>query len=297
MTPEQILARPAKILSQQQRQDYFDKGYIMAASIIPKETVDRLLAVTNSFVEKSRSVSKSDKVFDVDKGHTADKPKLRRLSSPVDQDETYWQFASGKLMADIAEDLLGPNVKFHHSKLNFKWAEAGQEVKWHQDIQAWPHTDYSPLTMGIYLQDTTPEMGPLLCLPGSHEGELFDHFHDSGKWSGHIADSDLPRLDLKAAEMLTGPAGSITIHNCRTVHASEPNLSPRGRPLLLHTYSAGESFPYTPNPIPSPHSGEIIRGQRPKWANHDPRPCMVPPDWSGGYGSIFSQQQGQAPAM
>ena len=75
----------------------------------------------------------------------------RRLSSPVDQDATYWEFASSDLMADIAEDLLGPNVKFHHSKLNFKWAEAGQEVKWHQDIQAWPHTDYSPLTMGIYL--------------------------------------------------------------------------------------------------------------------------------------------------
>lgn len=46
-------------------------------------------------------------------------------------------------------------------------------MKWHQDIQAWPHTDYSPLTMGIYLQDTSKEMGPLLCVPGSHENELF----------------------------------------------------------------------------------------------------------------------------
>jgi ectoine hydroxylase-related dioxygenase (phytanoyl-CoA dioxygenase family) len=294
MTTDEILARPAKILSEQQRRDYFDKGYVMAASIIPKEWIERLLAVTNSFVEKSRFVTKSNKVFDVDTGHSADSPKLRRLSSPVDQDSTYWEFASSALMADIAEDLLGPNVKFHHSKLNFKWAEAGQEVKWHQDIQAWPHTDYSPLTMGIYLQDTTKEMGPLLCVPGSHEGELFDHFDEGGKWIGHIRDEDLPRVDIKSAEMLSGPAGSITIHNCRTVHASEPNLSPRGRPLLLHTYSAGESFPYTPNPIPSPHSGEIIRGKRPKWANHDPRPCMVPPDWSGGYGSIFQAQQGQA---
>lgn len=104
----------------------------------------------------------------------------------------------------------------------------------------------------------------------------------------------MDRVAVDRAEMLSGPAGSITIHNCRTVHASEPNLSPRGRPLLLHTYSAGDSFPYTPNPIPSPHSGEMIRGQRPKWASHDPRPCMVPPDWSGGYGSIFSQQNKSA---
>lgn len=167
-------------------------------------------------------------------------------------------------------------------------------MKWHQDIQAWPHTDYSPLTMGIYLQDTSKEMGPLLCVPGSHENELFDHFDKNGKWVGHISDADLPRVATAKSEMLAGPAGSVTIHNCRTVHASEPNLSPRGRPLLLHTYSAGESFPYTPNPIPSPHSGEIIRGQRPKWANHDPRPCMVPPDWSGGYGSIFAAQSKSA---
>jgi hypothetical protein len=130
----------------------------------------------------------------------------------------------------------------------------------------------------------------LLCVPGSQENELFDHFDKSGKWVRHINDADLPRVATGKAEMLAGPAGSITIHNCRTVHASEPNLSPRGRPLLLNTYSAGETFPYTPNPIPSPHSGEIIRGERPKWVNHDPCPCMVPPDWSGGYGSIFSQQ-------
>jgi hypothetical protein len=294
MAPDQILARPAKILSDQQRRDYFDKGYVMAASIIPKTWVDRLLEVTASFVEKSKGVTKSDKVFDIDAGHSAEKPKLRRLSSPVDQDETYWEFASSALMADIAEDLLGPDVKFHHSKLNFKWAAAGQEVKWHQDIQAWPHTDYSPLTMGIYLQDTNQEMGPLLCVPGSHDKELFDHFDPSGRWTGHIAEEDISRVATATAEMLTGPAGSITIHNCRTVHASEPNLSARGRPLLLHTYSSGDSFPYTPNPIPSPHSGEIIRGKRPKWANHDPRPCMVPPDWSGGYGSIFQAQSKSA---
>src|SRR6201996_831914 len=262
MTPDEILARPAKILSDKQRRDYFDKGYVMAASVIPAAWVERLLAVTAAFVEKSKSVTKSDKVFDLDAGHSAEKPKLRRLSSPVDQHETYWEFASGALMADLAEDLLGPDVKFHHSKLNFKWAEAGQEVKWHQDIQAWPHTDYSPLTMGIYLQDTTKEMGPLLCVPGSHDNELFDHFDQTGRWTGHIAEHDLPRVATATAEMLTGPAGSITIHNCRTVHASEPNLSPRGRPLLLHTYSSGASFPYTPNPIPSPHSGEMIRGAR-----------------------------------
>ena len=297
MHPETILSYRPKRLSQKQREDYFDKGYILLESVIPQAQLDTLLGVTDSFVEKSRAVTQSDKVFDVDRGHTAARPKLRRLSSPVDQHPAYWDFASSGLMADLAEDLVGPDVKFHHSKLNFKWAGAGQEVKWHQDIQAWPHTDYSPLTMGLYLHDTSLEMGPLLCVPQSHDGELFDHFDDTGRWIGHILDRDLPRVERSRAETLMGPAGSITIHNCRTVHASEPNLSPIGRPLLLHTYSSGDSFPYTYNPIPSPYSGTMIRGKRPRWANHDSRPCIVPPDWSGGYGSIFSQQEKSVMAM
>ena len=35
----------------------------------------------------------------------------------------------------------------------------------------------------------------------------------------------------------SGPAGTITVHNCRTVHGSAPNRSDRARPLLLQTYA------------------------------------------------------------
>ena len=61
----------------------------------------------------------------------------------------------------VAEDLLGADVSFHHSKLNFKWGGGGQEIKWHQDIQFWPHTNYSPLTIGCYLEDVDDAMGPM----------------------------------------------------------------------------------------------------------------------------------------
>ena len=41
---------------------------------------------------------------------------------------------------------------------NFKWADGGEAVEWHQDIQR-PHTDFSPLTIGVYLDDVDAEMG------------------------------------------------------------------------------------------------------------------------------------------
>ena len=36
---------------------------------------------------------------------------------------------------------------------------AAREVKWHQDIQYWPHTNYSVLTIGVYLEDVDETMG------------------------------------------------------------------------------------------------------------------------------------------
>jgi ectoine hydroxylase len=57
--------------------------------------------------------------------------------------------------------------------------------------------------------------------------------------------------------------------------------------------SSGDAFAYTPHPDPSAHAYEVIRGARPRWAHHDPRPCLVPPDWSGGYTSIFAAQAGE----
>jgi ectoine hydroxylase-related dioxygenase (phytanoyl-CoA dioxygenase family) len=90
---------------------------------------------------------------------------------------------------------------------------------------------------------------------------------------------------------LPGPAGSLTLHNCRTLHYSAKNRSDLGRPLLLYTLSSADAFPYTVNPIRSTRDQSIIRGKRAQWAHHDPRPCLMPPDWSGGYTSIFALQQ------
>ena len=292
MTPEQAMQNPPRVLTQEQRQSYFDKGFLLVEGLIDPEWVERLLAATDEMVERSREMTRSDAVFDLEPDHTAAAPRLRRLTSPVDQHPVYWEFASRSPLADVAADLVGPDVKYHHSKLNFKWSEGGEEVKWHQDITYWPHTNYSPLTIGTYLHDVDGDQGPLAGVAGSHQGPLFDQYDTAGQWVGCISEKDLPGVDLDRVEYLTGPAGSITVHNCRTVHGSRRNLSPKGRPLLLNIYSAADAFPYTANPLNSPqYSGTIVRGQAARWARHDPRPCLIPPDWSGGYTSLYALQQ------
>jgi ectoine hydroxylase len=292
MTPEQILAYPSRVLTQAQRQQYFEHGYVGVQELVPADILAKLQAVTRDFVKQSCAVSRSDESFDIGPGHGPNNPVLRRLKSPDEQSQVYWNFATG-LMADIAADLVGPNVTFHHSKLNFKWFDESDTVKWHQDIQFFPHTNYNVLTIGCYLSDTDMINGPLAVLRDSHQDDLFDQYDEHGEWTGMLSDADAATLDESRIEYLMGGAGSITVHNARTLHFSPSSKSPIPRPLLLNCYTSADAKAYTAHPQPTSHTYAIVRGEPAQWAQHDPRPCQLPPDWSHGYTSIYAAQAGE----
>jgi ectoine hydroxylase len=292
MTPEQILAIPLKVLTQAQREFYFAEGYLLLERAIGDDWIARLRAATDELVERSRKVTRSDPVFDLEPAHRPDAPRLRRVSNPVEQHPVFWEYCLRSALPDIVADLVGPDVKFHHSKLNFKWAQGGEEVKWHYDISFWPHTNYSPLTVGTYLYDCGMDQGPLAVMPRSHLIDpMLSQYDAKGNWTGCLSSEDVAKLDLTKMAYLPGPAGSLTIHNCRTLHYSARNESDLGRPLLLNTMTSADAFPYTVNPIKPVHDQYLLRGRRALFAHHDPRPCLIPPDWSKGYTSIFALQQ------
>ena len=107
MTPDEVLSHPPRILDRKQREFYFENGYLRVESIVPPKWIERLRAATDEMVERSRSVTKSDAIFDLEPGHSADRPRLRRLSSPVVQHPAYWEFASESVIPDIVCDLVG----------------------------------------------------------------------------------------------------------------------------------------------------------------------------------------------
>ena len=277
------------VLEEPEAAHYEQEGWLTVPGLVDGEWLERLRAVTAEFVDQSRALTASNPLFDLEPDHTAADPRLRRLSAPTEIHATYWDFASDSVVTDLAEDLLGPNVKFHHSKLNFKAARGGEEVKWHQDIQFWPHTNYDLLTVGVYLEDVEPGMGEVGFVPGSHAGDLYDLYAEDGTWVGALRDEDVVRAGVERAAFPTGPAGSVTVHHCRTVHGSSVNRSDRSRPLLLMTFAAADAFSLTDLVKPSPHGEEIVRGESARWSRHDPRPCLMPP--VGPYRPIFAAQQ------
>ena len=217
---------------------YERDGYLHLPGYVTDPWLSELQSVAAEFVEESRTVSESNSRFDVEHGHSAETPRLRRLNSPVDLHETFARFALDGPAAELAVQVLGGPVRYHHSKLNFKWADGGEAVEWHQDIQFWPHTDFSPLTIGVYLDDVDAEMGPMGVLPGSHHGQIYNLYREDGSWGGAMNDSDIASLDLDEMRWLDGPAGSVTVHNCCLVHGSVANSSTRPRPCCCRPIHA-----------------------------------------------------------
>ncbi len=291
MTPEDIINHPPIILSQEERKRYFSEGYTSSPAITPPELLKKIQQMSADFLEKSRKLEASNEFFDLGPNHSSQTPHVRRLRRPVDAHPFFWELATSEFLTGIAADLVGPDVKFHSAKLNYKWPGGGEIVKWHQDIPAWPHTNYSPVTIGIYLDDVTTKTGPLACVPGSHNGKIFSHYDLNENWTGSIRPDEENEAGVADAVNLTGPAGTVIAINCRTVHGSSSNLTDQTRPLLLFVYSSADAFPWTAAPTPTSKTGEIVRGISAKFPHIDPRPCPVPPDWARlGYGSIFTAQ-------
>lgn len=291
MTPDEIRQTPCRRLSEAERERHLTDGAICVERLLDDEWLGLMRAGVERLIERSRAISESDSVFDLEPGHSAESPRLRRVSSFCDEDDVFWRALAEGPIGDVAVDLLGPNVKFYQSKLNFKWARGGAEVKWHQDQPFFPHTNHAVATFGVYLNDCGPEQGPLRILPGSHQGEIYDHYDETGVWRGEIRPEAVDRLPLGEAIDLIAPAGSMTVHNYRTVHGSRPNQSDVGRPLLLYVLSAADAAPYTAQPIKSRYEQSAVRGELVREIHHEPGRYRVPPDWSGGYTSIFAIQQ------
>jgi len=285
--------RSLKALTEAQTRSYQEDGFLGLDAFVDGAWLSKLQQVTQQMIEESRTVAQSNDKFDVEPDHTAEMPRLRRLMKPQDHDQVYADFAMNGPIVDIAEDLLGPDLKFHHGKLNYKWSGGGAEIKWHQDIPFWPHTAYNVLTIGVALDDIDDQMGPMGVVAGSHKGPIYDHYNRDGNWCGYIDDADVADIDLGKTHYLKGPAGSVTVHHCRSVHGSMPNMHPtRARPFLLFAYSAANCLPLMPHNQKSRYDGAIVRGRHPDFPLFEGEPCRLPPMRSKMSRSIFQAQEG-----
>jgi ectoine hydroxylase-related dioxygenase (phytanoyl-CoA dioxygenase family) len=282
------------MLTPEQVQSYKDNGYIALSNILSDSEIAHLCAVTDDFLERSRSVTKSDDVFDLEEGHTAEHPRLRRIKRPIKQHPAYEQILHHPGLLAVLQQLMGPAIRHYGLKLNLKPGGGGEPVEWHQDWAYYPHTNDDLCVLGIMLDDVTPENGPLLVVPGSHKGPVLDH-HQDGMFVGAVTDPAAEAMYPKAVPLL-GKVGDITIHHTRTLHGSGANLSPGYRRILFLTLRAADAWPLTEMPESlEAFNDMMLVGETPASPRLENVPVRLPlprpVDWLARRDSIFEKQR------
>ena len=112
---------------------YHENGFIVVENVLSDDELAALRRVTDEFVERSRSVSQHTDVFDLERDHSPERPRLRRIKNPNLHHEVYDQTLRHDGILDIVEQLIGPGLRFNTTKLNMKEPDHGSAVEWHQD--------------------------------------------------------------------------------------------------------------------------------------------------------------------
>ena len=110
---------------------------------------------------------------------------MRRIKTPHLHHPEYARAARHPKIVAVLKDLWG-TVRFDTGKLNMKSAGYGAPIEWHQDWAFYPHTNEDLAAAGIMLDDCEMENGPMMVVPGSHRGPIYDHHGPDGRFCGAI---------------------------------------------------------------------------------------------------------------
>jgi len=256
-----------KVLTEEQRSHFWENGYLVVEDAVSVEQLEGLRRDFSAWVDDSTEHAESYGTtidgrarFDVEAGHSAEQPALRRVSAPIEVSDAFRAVVVDSVMVDAVADLIGPDVKLHHTKINSKLPGATTAVKWHQDFPFTPHSNDDVVTALLMIDEVTNTNGPLEVLAGSHKTEIHSLWRD-GAFVGYV-DDDVAHESMAIADVCTGPAGAVCLMHTRLLHGSTANSSDRPRTLLISVYSADDAMPLTPNPVPTEHEGLLVRGER-----------------------------------
>jgi len=278
-------------LSQDQLDHYNEHGYVVIENAAPKAHLDAIIAEVDRMIAGADRLTESNDSLDLDPAHTPQAPRVRRIKSPHLYSEFFHAHAANKMILDALDPILPSGIRLHNSKVNMKSAGHGESVEWHQDWAFYPHSNQDVLAVGIYLDDCGLENGPMLVLPGSHKGPVYDH-HAQGYFCGAM-DPTQCDLDFEKAVPLMGPAGTMTIHHARLVHGSAYNTSNKPRRFLLQSYAAADAWPlHELKGGLDAYEDRLVRGEQCMTPRMEDVPVRIPlpfrPDAT--VGSIYDNQ-------
>ena len=237
-------------LSEAALSDFREQGYHMYGPILTESGLSRMR-------QECMAVWTAEKgAFDPEKNwlHNALLTNIHKHSKIVR--DFYFE---GPLV-DVAEQIIGPNIKAATSQLTFKMRCNTMAFAWHQDNGYGELDPYNAISCLTALDDANEETGCLRLIPGSiKQGQIAipDEINtlDAKKAKAEIS------LDVDESNAVPVPmkAGDCLFFSCWTLHKSEGNISKtRDRRILFTRFADADAVEVYNDR--RPRLGRLVRG-------------------------------------
>ena len=219
--------------------DFKENGFYAQSSLFTKETLqkyslefDRIVAQLQESGEAINARWGSELTKDIEQSesqviHTHNVQSYSAEMMAMIQNEQF---------LDAVEELIGPDIILHHTKLFLKPPRNGSAFPLHQDWSYFPTEKNSMIAAVIHLSESDEEMGCMRIVPGSHKLGKME------KTDGHSFVKGVhDRYQLEDAEPIIAEPGDIVFFHCCSLHGSMQNVSEKPRKtVLVQLYSGSD---------------------------------------------------------
>jgi len=202
----------ANILSEKQIQQYNQNGFVSPIRIMSEEEADSIRA----------KIEEIEREFPED-FNSENRNNLHLTFMVLDE------LAHNKVIVDVVEDLIGPDISLWSSVMFIKDAFSDHFVSWHQDATYMGMNSNNFLTPWIALSPSTLEMGCMTMIPGSHKLSILKH-EDTFEKNNILTRGQVVKDvdESNAVDLILNP-GEMSIHHGAVIHGSKPNRSKHRR--------------------------------------------------------------------
>src|SRR6266700_5731560 len=263
MQATQLSSRRGTELSPaEQRASYDEHGYLVFPELLDAAELGTLRTALADVLRGAEGLTETSDTFSIT-GTDSGGYSVRRIFDPIARHEAFRNLVLNPKILDVIENLIGPNIQLHHTKLNLKPPSSREaRFEWHQDYPFFPHTNFDLLAVMIMLDDSTEENGCLKIIPGSHKWGPRNHlFARDGAFSSQLEDRSVLE-DSSRWKTVPVPAGGMELHHCNMLHSSGPNRGTQPRSAIVIQYRAADNLQLSGN---TGHFGNglQIRGSNP----------------------------------
>ncbi len=267
--------------------DYQRNGFAVHENLVSHDDLCAILVDVESICAGNTLAHHDKTRLEMEPHQPPEGTRVRRLYEPCTHYPRFRGLSETGKLLDCVEQLLGPNIMLHYSKLNMKPQEIGSVVEWHQDLAYYPLTNRDSLAVLLYLDDADLGNGCLRVIPGQHEGPLMDHTLD-GYFQGKITEP----VDESQGIPVGGKAGTAIFMHCMTPHTSAPNQSSRPRRTLILSYRAADAHPLymRDTTVGIEANARLVRGQEPARARFTMTEFPIP-RYRWKFASLYELQE------